>query len=124
LDSGNVLDLGFRAYKLTTSNFKPWDGNASAIDSVAEQLNAFTENILDQRGEEEFLTEISLKSGFELTTPIEKLSLAGKTVYSVALGALLVCLDRELSLEAIEAMVQTITARARSDESTIVFKVV
>jgi adenine-specific DNA-methyltransferase len=46
LDSGNVLDLGFRAYKLTTSNFKPWDGNASAIDSVAEQLNAFTENRL------------------------------------------------------------------------------
>jgi adenine-specific DNA-methyltransferase len=66
----------------------------------------------------------SQKTGFELTTPIEKLSLAGKTVYSVALGALLVCLDRELSLEAIEAMVQTITARARSDESTIVFKVV
>ncbi len=41
-----------------------------------------------------------------MTVPVEALTLAGKTVYSVAEGALLVCLERELTLEAIRAMAE------------------
>ena len=47
-----------------------------------------------------------LKSGFPLTTPVEKVTLAGLTVYSVAGGALLICLERPLTLEAIRAMAE------------------
>jgi len=144
-----TLDLGFRAYKLTTSNFKPWQGDSEAIGSVQEQLDAFTDNILADRTADDLFTEILLKAGFELTTPTKRLTLAGKEVFSVAEGALLVCLDRRLTLEVIEAMidlkpsqiicldagfqnndqlkvnaVQAIKSRARSEESTIVFKVV
>ncbi|MEO8599663.1 MAG: site-specific DNA-methyltransferase, partial [bacterium] len=39
------------------------------------------------------------------TTPIISLTLADKQVFSAADGALLICLERELSLEVIEAMV-------------------
>ena len=142
-------DLGFRAYKLTTSNFKPWDGDSASVSSVPEQLEAFADHVLDNRTAEDLLTEILLKAGFDLATPVKVLKLGGKEVYSVAEGALLVCLDRELALEVIEAMidqkpaqiicldagfqnndqlkvnaVQAIKSRARSEESTIVFKVV
>jgi len=45
-----------------------------------------------------------LKSGFELTTPVEELTLEGKKVYSVAEGALLICLEMNLTKELIRAI--------------------
>jgi adenine-specific DNA-methyltransferase len=47
-----------------------------------------------------------LKSGFELTTPIEKLTLAGLTVFSIAEGQLLICLEKELTHDCIKAMAE------------------
>jgi adenine-specific DNA-methyltransferase len=149
LEMQGPLDVGFRAYKLTTSNFKPWDGDPANVPSVAQQIEFFADNTLPGRTAEDILTEILMKLGFELTEPVERLTLAGKAVFSVAGGALLVCLDRALTLEVIEAMaardpaqiicldagfngndqlkvnaVQTITTRARGGDDTIVFKVV
>ena len=50
------------------------------------------------------LYEILLKSGFPLTTRIETIALAGGTVHSVAQGALLICLERDLTLDLVRAM--------------------
>ena len=47
-----------------------------------------------------------LKSGFELTTPIETLTLAGKTVFSIAEGQLLICLEKEITHDCIKAMAE------------------
>ncbi len=143
------LDVGFRSYKLAESNFTPWSGDSGDIPSVSRQIEMFTENILPDRSPEDLLTEILLKSGYELTTPVEWLTLAGNNVASVAEGALLVCLDASISLDAIEAMaardpgqivcleagfegddarkvnaLQLIRSRARSEDTTIAFKVV
>jgi adenine-specific DNA-methyltransferase len=65
---------------------------------------AHIDHIRDGRSAEDILYEVLLKSGFPLTTPVETLALAGKTVYSVAGGAPLVCLERKLTLELIRAM--------------------
>ena len=56
------------------------------------------------RSSDDLLYELLLKSGFPLTTPVEAAPMAGKTVYAVAGGALFICLERELTLEAIRAM--------------------
>ncbi|MDA3926778.1 MAG: hypothetical protein PF904_19000 [Kiritimatiellae bacterium] len=48
--------------------------------------------------------ELLLKSGFELTAKVDKLDLEEKTVYSIEDGALLICLESELTKEAITAM--------------------
>jgi adenine-specific DNA-methyltransferase len=64
------------------------------------------EHIREGRTADDLLYEILLKSGFPLTTPVEVLQLSGKAVHSVANGALLVCLDRELNLELIRAMAE------------------
>ena len=53
------------------------------------------------RSQEDLLFEILLKSGFPLATHIEKLTLAGQPVYSVAEGAMLICLEKEISQDAI-----------------------
>ncbi len=52
------------------------------------------------------LTELLLKAGYPLTSPVDGVSFAGVSGYSVAEGALLLCLSKELSIEAFEAMVE------------------
>ena len=69
------------------------------------------DHIREGRSEEDILFEILLKSGFALTTPVETRTLAGKRVYRIADGAMLVCLERELTLEAIRAMAAEKPAR-------------
>lgn len=108
LDNAGAQDRGFRVFKLAESNFKPWDEEAPKDAAGLErQLELHIDHIRDGRGADDLLYEILLKSGFPLATPVEALALAGKTVHSVAGGALLICLERELSLELIRAMAAT-----------------
>ena len=98
---------------------------------------------------EDILYELLLKNGFPLTTQVEKLHLAGKDVFSIAEGELLICLDKDLTQEVIDAIadahplqviclddgfkgddqlkvnaVQTFKARTQKEESEIVFRTV
>ena len=58
------------------------------------------------RAETDILYELLLKSGFPLTTPVEKVLLADRTVYSVAGGALVICMEPELTLDLIRAIAE------------------
>ena len=98
-------DLGFKVFKLDKSNFKIWDGNV-ANKPIHEQLKLAIDHIDPNSKEEDILYEILLKSGFELTTPIEELTLEGKKVYSVAEGALLICLEKNLTKNLIRAIAE------------------
>lgn len=87
--------------------------------------------------------------GFPLTTKVEKRDMAGKEVFSIEDGAILICLDKEITSELIDALaeakprrvicldegfkgndqlkvnaVQTFKARAQAEESEIVFRTV
>ena len=107
LGEGTKQDRGFRVFKLAESCFCPWDTGASRdAGELAEQLEMFVDHIRDGRTDQDLLFEILLKDGYPLTSPIEALALAGKTVHSVAGGLLLICLDRELTLELIRAMAE------------------
>lgn len=113
------VDVGFRAYKLAPSNFKPWDGRASALMtsarqasfmpqnrqlSIEEQLTQAADHINPDAQDDALLVELMLKLGFELTTPVVAEQIAGKTVYDVDHNLVLVCLDRHISLEVIDGM--------------------
>lgn len=98
-------DLGVRVFKLDTSNFKPWDGaQPETPDGVAKQLELHVDHVLPDRSQEDILTELLLKSGFALSTKIEAIQLAGKQVFSVEGGTMLVCLDSKLTPDVIKAM--------------------
>ncbi|MDO8445267.1 MAG: site-specific DNA-methyltransferase [Deltaproteobacteria bacterium] len=101
------LDLGFKVFKLSKSNFNIWDSNVEKTpEALGRQLELHTSHISAEASQEAILFELLLKSGFELTTPIEKLTLEGKTVYSIAEGELLICLDKHLTNEVIKAMAE------------------
>ena len=97
---------GFKAFTLAESNFNAWEGGAKRADlaGLAKQLDLHVDHVREGRTSDDLLHEILLKSGFPLTTKIDELSVAGKVVYSVADGALLICLDRSLAFEVIKGM--------------------
>jgi len=107
LPMGGKQDRGFRVFKLAESNFKGWEASAPKDGAtLAQQLELHIDHIREGRTSEDILYEILLKSGFPLTTPVEKVELDGKPVYSVAGGGMLICLEKELSLEVIRAMAE------------------
>lgn len=101
------IDLGFKVYKLAQSNFKVWDATLEKEpEAIQQKLFEHINHISPAAQQEAILYELLLKSGFELTTPIETVSLAGKTVFSIADGQLLICLEKELTHDCIKAMAE------------------
>jgi len=100
-------DLGFKVYKLAPSNFKLWDSNvAKTPEAIQTALELHVDHISEQASQEALLYEILLKSGFELTTDIEKIEIEGKTVFSIAEGELLICLEKAITNELIKAIAE------------------
>ena len=102
----DIEDLGFRTFCLAGSNFAPWSGTQAegSASSLETQLELHISHIQSGRSAEEILYEVLLKSGFSLTTHVETLPLLGKSVFSVAGGAMLICLERELTHDMIKSM--------------------
>jgi adenine-specific DNA-methyltransferase len=101
------IDVGFKVFKLKSSNFKIWDAEIEKNQDVIQTaLDLHVNHLSAAAQEESILYEILLKSGFELTTSIEKLEIEGKTVYSIADGDLLICLEKGLTQELIKAIAE------------------
>jgi len=106
------LDLGFKVFKLAPSNFSTWNANVDkTAEAIGKQLELHVDHISESADQEAILYELLLKSGFELTTKIEKLEIESKTVFSIGEGELLICLERELTNELIKAMAERKPAR-------------
>ncbi len=103
----NYLDLGFKVFKLDHSNFKIWDSTLEKDpEAIQQRLFEHIDHISHDAAQESILYELLIKSGFELTTPIEKRNLANKLVFSIAGGQLLICLEKELNNEVLKAMAE------------------
>ncbi len=100
-DKVKDLDMGFKVFKLDSSNIKSWDGNPDEIESSL--WDAVT-NIKDDRTEEDVLYEILLKYGLDLTLPIEGKTIEGKMVFNVGLGALFICLADNITSKVAEGI--------------------
>lgn len=115
---GSGLDLGFKVFKLDSSNIKPWDAD---FDNLEESLFNAVENIKPDRTEADVLYELLLKYGLDLAVPIEKREIAGKTVYSVGAGALIVCLADNIGLDVVEG-IAALKEELQPEVMRVVFK--
>lgn len=95
------LDIGFKVFKLDSSNIQSWDGSPEELE--LNLLNA-QDNIKTDRSEHDVLFEILLKYGLDLTLPIEEKEIAGKTVFNVGLGALFICLSNGITTAVAEGI--------------------
>ncbi|PZO31432.1 MAG: site-specific DNA-methyltransferase [Flavobacteriaceae bacterium] len=100
-DKAKDLDLGFKVFKLDSSNIKGWDGNP---DNLKDNLFDSQDNIKTDRTEEDVLYEILLKYGLDLTLPIEEKLIEGKKVFSIGYGALFICLADKISNKVAEGI--------------------
>jgi adenine-specific DNA-methyltransferase len=101
------IDLGFKLLGLKSSNFNLWKSNVEKTpEAIAKQLEMNIGHISTEATQEAILFELLLKSGFELTTPIQKEIISEKPVYSVAEGELLVCLEKQLTQELIKGIAE------------------
>ena len=97
LENREKLDIGFKVFKLDSSNIKEWNTN---IEDLQQTLLDSMENIKSDRNSLDVLYEILLKYGLDLNISIEE----NKDFYSIGGGSLLVSLDKEINDEVIDSI--------------------
>ena len=111
-----VPDIGFKVFKLDSSNLKKWQPDYDALETT---LFDSVSNYVEGRSELDVVYEIMLKMGMELTWPLETHIIASRNVYDIGMGALMICLDDHITAEVAEGM-----AALRQEESSEVWRVV
>lgn len=96
-----VPDIGFKVFKLDSSNLKQWQPD---YDDLETTLFDSISNYVEGRSELDVVYEIMLKMGMELTWPLEAHTIGGKNVYEIGMGALMICLDDQITTEVAEGM--------------------
>ena len=88
-ESGNSdLDIGFKVFKLDSSNLEKWDPDYNNI-----QHSLTEDQIKTGRSNEDLVYEIMLKYGIDLTLPLDE----HDNIYSIGRGALIICLDDNIT---------------------------
>lgn len=101
---GGKLDLGFKAFRLEESNFKPWRGKFKDAAELEKELTLFVNNVRDGAGSEDILYELILKAGLDVNVPVETKKKGGKTYYRLDGGRLIVCLEEKITQGLVDAM--------------------
>lgn len=104
------LDIGFKVFKLDSSNIIKWQPKEEkqSVEALKQQLMAMGQTIVTGRSELDVVYEIMLKQGYALTSSIEELIFAGKKVYSISAGLLFVCLAGGVTVEVADSIVSYI----------------
>ena len=97
IENREKLDVGFKVFKLDSSNIKEWNTNT---EDLKQSLLDSMENVKIDRSSLDILYEILLKYGLDLNIPIEE----NKYFYSIGGGSLLVSLNKEINDEVIKSI--------------------
>ena len=116
-------DLGFRVFKLDSSNIKSWEPN---LNDLEQSLFDHVDPIKEDRDEDDILYEVLLKLGFDLCVTVERRGIAGKRVSMVNDGALIACLAEEIRPAEVEGLALGIVnwhaEQDNTDNVTILFR--
>lgn len=102
------LDIGFKVFRLDTSNLKIWDSTPimgdNQLEIFTERINSMIESIKDDRTDMDVIYEIMLKMGVPLDTAVQYIEIDGKIVYIVGDFLLMIALYNDITAEDIDAM--------------------
>lgn len=99
------FDIGFRTFKVDSSNMK--DVYYTPDEVKQRGLELFADHIKEDRKAEDLLFQVFLDWGLELSLPIEKETIESKTVFFVDENVLAACFDKGIT----EGMVKTLAKR-------------
>ena len=102
------LDIGFKVFRLDTSNLKLWDSTPitgdNQLEMFNERMNSMIDSIKDDRSDMDVIYEIMLKMGVPLDTAVQYIEIDGKIVYIVGDFLLMIALYNDITAEDIDAM--------------------
>ena len=102
----NKLDLGFKVFKLSESNFKQWRENVKTGEELKEQMRMFVDNVKKGAASEDMLFEIILKnSRFDLNVKTNKESFDGVDYYRLADGVEIICLAPKITKKSVDKII-------------------
>jgi len=107
------LDTGFRVLKVDSSNMADVYYTPDAITQNGLALKV--DNVKEGRTSEDLLFQVLLDWGVDLSLPIRKETLQGKSVFFVDENALVACFDTEVSEELVKEL-------ARHEPLRVVFR--
>jgi adenine-specific DNA-methyltransferase len=101
------VDVGFKVFKLDTSNMKLWDDTPIEDGDLAtlfDRIDGHIDGLKPDRGDEDLIFEILLKMGYPLSADLAAIDVGGLTVYKVDNGEMLICLQPGITAGHIEQM--------------------
>ena len=104
------LDIGFRVFKVDTSNME--DVYYAPDEMKQENMELFKDHIKPDRRPEDLLFQVFLDWGLDLTLPIAKENIDGKKVFVVDTNALLACFDSGITEELVKKLARHKPLRA------------
>ena len=109
------LDVGFRVFKLDTSNLETWDATPienEQLDLLYQRMNSMIHRVKPERTDLDMIYEIMLKLGVPLTYSVTPFSINNKTAYGVGDDCLLlICLAENVQPEDVEQMTEYAPAK-------------
>lgn len=116
------LDIGFKVFKLDTSNIKKWQPQPDAdMQDIESTIDSMVDNLVEGRSELDFVYEIMLKYGIDLTYPIEEISCGGIKLYSIGYGMLMICMAENVTTDIAREIVKY-KKENEIEEMRVVFK--
>ena len=109
-EPANALDIGFRVFKVDTSNMK--DVYYTPDELKQENMELFKDPIKPERRPEDLLFQVFLDWGLDLTLPIAKETIDGKTAFVVDTNVLLACFDSGITEELVKKLAKHKPLRA------------
>nr|WP_243157822.1 site-specific DNA-methyltransferase [Anaerotruncus colihominis] len=101
------VDVGFKVFKLDTSNMKLWDDTPIEDGDLAtlfDRIDGHIDGLKPDRGDEDLIFEILLKMGYPLSADLAAIDVGGLTVYKVDNGEMLICLQPGITAGHIKQM--------------------
>ncbi|MDX9906968.1 MAG: site-specific DNA-methyltransferase [Bacteroidales bacterium] len=94
-ETQQTLDIGFRVFKVDTSNMKDVYYTPDALKQ--ENLEFSKDHIKPDRTPEDLLFQVFIDWGIDLSLPITKETIDGKTIFIVDTDALVACFDKGIT---------------------------
>ena len=114
----STTQRGFKLFKLDETNIRTWTVD---FDNIEQVLQEMSDSIKSDCSVEDVLYEILLKYGIELTAPVEQRIVHDKQVFVVGAGALIVCLDDNITAEVVEGIAK-LKQELDPETTQVVFK--
>jgi adenine-specific DNA-methyltransferase len=116
-------DLGFRVFKLATSNVRAWQPNST---DLAGTLRDAVDHLEPERSEGDIFFELLLKLGVDLSVAVETKKVSEYTLLSVGAGTVIACLADTIAAHDVESLVAGIVEwwreKAPNGDTQVIFR--